>query len=385
MIFQYYLPVNLIFGRNEVKRVGEIASKYGKKVFLVTGKSSTKKTGALDLVCGCLAAAGIESVIFDEVEPNPLTTTVMRGASKCRAEGCDLVIGLGGGSVLDCAKAIALMADNEGDISDYIFVRKVGEKALPLILIPTTCGTGSEGNGFAVFTNSANGDKKALKSEAIIARVAIVDPCLMETMPKKILASVGFDALCHAMEAYLSKVSQPLSKMMAKEAMQLISRHLPKVYKGIGTDKDWEAISLASTLGGEAIWGAGITLPHAMEHPASGLRDIVHGEGLAALIPAITKVSIEKASNNPEDKAVLTKYAVISKALGGVDAYDCVERITKFLEELNLKTNFTELGMKKEDVEWMSNNCLEVSAAGIQNHPIAFSKEEIFDIYNSVY
>ena len=177
------------------------------KGILVTGKGSTKRTGTLYRVCKYLYEAGVESVIFDDVEPNPLTTTVMEGAKKCQEEGCDVVIGLGGGSVLDCAKAITFMADNDGDINDYIFLKKVGTKAFPLVLIPTTCGTGSEGNSFAVLTNPDNGDKKSLRSPAIIAKASIIDSCLMETMPKSVLASVGFDALCHVMEAYLSKTA----------------------------------------------------------------------------------------------------------------------------------------------------------------------------------
>ena len=384
-MFQHYLPVNLIFGRGEVKRIGEIAGKYGKKAFLVTGKSSTKRTGILDLVCDFLQAEGIEAVIFNEVEPNPLTTTVMAGTKKCRDAGCDLVIALGGGSVIDCAKAIAFMTKNEGDINDYIFMKKSSDKASPLVLVPTTCGTGSEGNSFAVLTNPETGDKKSLRSLAIVAKASIVDSCLCETMPKTILASVGFDALCHAMEAYLSKIAQPFSTMMAKEAMQLIGNHLLAVYAGDGTAADWDAVALASTLGGMAIGLAGVTLPHAMEHPASGLRDIVHGRGLAALTPAITKASVAKAGDGGAAKMVLEKYAVISQALGGVDAYDCEERIRCFLGKLDLETNFTELGMEKADVEWMSSNCMKVSAAGVENHPVTFSQEEILGLYNSVY
>lgn len=384
MKFQYHLPVNLIFGRGEVKRVGEIAREYGRKAFLVTGKGSTKRTGTLYLVCKCLSEAGIESVVFDDVEPNPLTTTVTTGAKKYQDEGCDLVIGLGGGSVLDCAKAIAFMAENDGDINDYIFMKRTGTKASPLVLIPTTCGTGSEGNSFAVLTNPDNGDKKSLRCSAIIAKASIIDSCLMESMPKSVLASVGFDALCHAMEAYLSKIAQPLSDMMAKEAMQLISKHLPSVYKGNGTAEDWDAITLASTLGGMVIGLAGVTLPHAMEHPASGLRDIVHGKGLAALTPAITKASVKKASDEADGK-VLEKYATISQILGGVDADDCEARIIELLKSLELSINFSDLGMEKQDVEWMSENCMRVSAAGVQNHPVEFSQADILELYKSIY
>ena len=385
MNFQHYLPVKLIFGRGEIKKVGEISEEYGKKAFLVTGKSSAKKTGILDLVCDNLGAKGIEVDVFDSVESNPLTTTAIKGAKRCKDIGCDLVIGLGGGSVLDCAKAIAFITKNEGDINDYIFMKKSSEKALPLVLIPTTCGTGSEGNSFSVLTNPENKDKKSLRSSAIVAKATIVDSHLCETMPSSVLASVGFDALCHSMEAYLSNSATPFSMMMAKEAIQLIGNHLVPIYKGVGTEEDWDAVALASTLGGMAIGLSGVALPHAMEHPASGLRDIVHGKGLAALTPVITKASIGKAYYGKGYEKVLEKYGVISRSLGGVNVLDCEEIIRCLLDDLDLTTNFTELGMKKEDIDWMSNNCMKVSLAAVQNHPVEFSQEEIFKLYESVY
>ena len=195
MSFHYYLPVNVVFGCGKVKEVGEIAKPYGKKALIVTGKSSAKKSGLYDKVKDCLKAAGIESVLFDKVSQNPLTTTAMEGAAFAKEHACDVVVAIGGGSIMDCAKAIAFLSVNEGDINDYIFNRLKSENALPLILIPTTCGTGSEGNGFAVLTNPENGDKKSLRCNAIIAKASIVDPECMMTMPKKLIASVGFDAL----------------------------------------------------------------------------------------------------------------------------------------------------------------------------------------------
>ena len=283
-----------------------------------------------------------------------------------------MVIGLGGGSIMDCAKAIAFLSVNKGDINDYIFNRKSGTEALPLILVPTTCGTGSEGNGFAVLTNPENGDKKSLRSSAIIAKVSIIDSELMETMPKHILASVGFDALCHSMEAYLSKIGQPLTNMMSIEAMNLIGKHLVPVYEGKGDGEAWDAITFASTLGGMVINTAGVALPHGMEHPASGLKNIVHGRGLAALTPVITEASISGA---PE------KYAQISRCLGGKDETDCADTIRALLAKIDLQTSLSEQGITEEDIPWMTENCFKVSAASIANHPVTFDREQIAEIY----
>jgi alcohol dehydrogenase class IV len=372
MNFKYHLPVNLIFGRGKVSELGSIASAYGKRALIVTGKNSTKKTGLLDKAVDLLKKAGVESVVFDNVEQNPLTTTAYSGAMEAKTRNCDVVVGLGGGSIMDAAKAIAFLAVNDGDISDYIYGKKASEKALPILLVPTTCGTGSEGNGFAVLTNPENNDKKSLRCNAIIAKASIIDPDLMITMPKSILASVGFDALCHNMEAYISKIAQPMTDIMALEGIKIIGESLLKVYEDYGDMTSWEKMSWGSTLGGMVINIAGVTAAHGAEHPASGLRDIVHGRGLAALTPVIYEESIS---------AMPDKFSAISKLLGGRNEHDCVERINFYIEKLQLKAGLGEQGIRAEDIEWMAENCMKVSAAGIANHPVVFSKDDIKRIY----
>ncbi|MFI3313321.1 MAG: iron-containing alcohol dehydrogenase [Eubacteriales bacterium] len=372
MNFQYNLPVNLIFGRGNVNMVGEIVAQYGKKVLLVTGTGSTKKSGLLDRVLGLLNDAEVESVVYDRVTQNPLTTTAMDGAHLAQINGCDVVLGVGGGSIMDCAKAIAFLTVNDGDINDYIFNRKVSNVALPIVLVPTTCGTGSEGNGFAVLTNPENGDKKSLRCNAIVAKASIIDSTVMETMPKHILASVGFDAFCHCLEAYISKISQPMSDMMAVCGMNLVGESLVALYKGTSDPELWDKLSFASTLGGMVIHTAGVTVSHGMEHPASGLRNIVHGKGLAALTPAIMKKTVD---------AIPEKAAVISKSIGGKDASDCVQAIETLLADLDLTVTLGELGLQPSDVPWMVENFFKVSAAGLANHPVTFTAEEITQLF----
>ena len=372
MKFNYHLPVNLVFGRGRVAELGSIAKTYEKKALIVTGKGSTKKSGLLDRAVKYLEEAGLDSVLFDNVSQNPLTTTAMEGAEFAKENGCDMVVALGGGSIMDCAKAIAFLAVNDGDINDYIFNRLESDVALPLILVPTTCGTGSEGNGFAVLTNPDNGDKKSLRCNAIVAKASIIDSELMETMPKHILASVGFDALCHCMEAYISKIAQPMTDMLALQGMELIGANLLKVYQGNGDAEAWDAVTWASTIGGMVINTAGVTVPHGMEHPASGLSNIVHGRGLAALTPPVIEESIKGA---PE------KFAAISRCLGGKDETDCADRVRQLLKDIDLATTLSEQGILPEDIDWMVENCFKVSAAGIANHPVTFDREDIKRLY----
>ena len=370
--FNYYLPTNLVFGRGKVLEAGTLAARYGTRVMVVTGGNSTKQCGLLDKVTELLKKEAMSVTVFDKVRPNPLTTTAEEGARLARENGCQVVVGVGGGSILDCAKAIGFLALNQGDINDYIYGRLTGQEALPLILIPTTCGTGSEGNGFAVLTNPQNGDKKSLRTDKIIAKASIIDSQLMETMPPQVLASVGFDALCHSMEAFLSSKSQPITDMLCKRGMELLSHNLVKVYGGNGDDQAWDGVTLASTIGGMVIHTAGVTLPHGMEHPASGLKNIVHGRGLAALTPVITEASITGA---PE------KYAWISENLGGNSEKDCREQLEHLLDQLKLHQSLSQLGIQKTDLDWMAENCMKVSAASIASHPVVFNQEEIRELY----
>ena len=372
MEFNYFLPVNLVFGSGKVLETGELAKPYGKKALIVTGRSSAKRSGLYDKVNDSLKAAGLETVLFDKVSQNPLTTTAQEGADFAKANGCDVVVAIGGGSIMDCAKAIAFLSKNEGDINDYIYNRLTSDDALPLILIPTTCGTGSEGNGFAVLTNPDNGDKKSLRCNAIVAKVSIVDPECMMTMPKKVLASVTFDALCHNIEAYTSKIAQPLTDAMSIYAIELIANNLVSVYNGTGSKKEWENITMASTIGGMVINTAGVTIAHGMEHPASGLKDIVHGQGLAALTPIVIEASYK---GNEE------KFAKIAKIFGGESAADCADKIRELLKSIDLECKLSDLGIAAEDIPWMEENCMKVSAASIANNPVVFTQEEIAELY----
>lgn len=372
MHFNYNLPVNLIFGNGRINELGKETAKYGKKALIVTGRTSTKKSGLLDKAIAILKKSGVDSTVFDEVEQNPQTKTVLAGAKLAKSAGCDIVVGIGGGSIMDAAKAIAFMSVNGGDVSDYIFSKKFSDKSLPIILVPTTCGTGSEGNSFAVITNTETGDKKSLRCNAIIAKASIIDPELMKTMPKSVLASVGFDALCHNMEAYLSTTGQPMTDMMSLEGIRLIAENLPKIYEGSDDEETWENVTFASTLGGMVINTAGVLAPHGMEHPASGLKNIVHGKGLAALTPAVFEESIKGAPK---------KFAIISKLLGGRDEHDCVAQIRSLLKKINLDITLSQQGLCEDDIDWMAENCLKVSAASIANNPVVFSLDDIKRIY----
>ncbi len=373
MVFGYCVPVRLVFGPGKLEALGRETARHGGKALVVTSGSS-KRTGLLARAVKLLEVHGVEAVVFDRVEPNPLTTTVADAAALARSAGCDVVVGLGGGSALDAAKAAAFMAVNEGEVSDYIFARRTGEAALPIVLTPTTCGTGSEGNHFSVLTNPETGDKKSLRAEALFARCAIVDPELMTTLPRDVVASVGFDALSHAMEAYYAKAAQPLTDLHALEGIRRLARSLERILACPEDVDAWCDVTLASTLGGMAIGMAGVGAAHALEHPVSGLKNVTHGKGLAALTPEILRRTAPFAPK---------RMAEISRALGGRDETDCAGVVAALIGRLGLEITLGALGIARGDVDWMADNCLKVSAASIANHPAPFSPEEIRAIYRA--
>ena len=389
MEFSYFLPVNIQFGWNKVDNVADFAAPYGKKALIVTGRTSAKKSGLYDRVVAKLDAAHIEHVLFDQVDANPLTTTALDGAALAKSESCDMVIAIGGGSIMDCAKGIAFMAVNDGDINDYIFNRKTSDNALPLIVIPTTCGTGSEGNGFGVLTNPETGDKKSLRCNAIVPKVSIVDPAVMGTMPPHVLASVGFDALCHNIEAYTSKTAQPFTDALAHYAVTLLAQYLVPLYKHVKAiangqeavlnkkqlTKAWESVTLASTIGGMVINTAGVTLGHGMEHPASGLKDITHGVGLAVIEPVVVEYTW---SANSE------KFNSLARIFNHGDGSELGEALRLIVHDLDLTTNLTELGFTKKDIPWLVDNVYVVATGNIANTVAEVSRNDIEVLYKKM-
>ena len=390
MEFSYFLPVNIQFGWNKVDSVADFVAPYGKKALIVTGRSSAKRSGLYDRVVAKLETAHIDHVLFDQVDANPLTTTALEGAALAKSESCDVVIAIGGGSIMDCAKGIAFMVVNDGDINDYIFNRKTSDNALPLIVIPTTCGTGSEGNGFGVLTNPETGDKKSLRCNAIVPKVSIVDPAVMGTMPPHVLASVGFDALCHNIEAYTSKTAQPFTDALSYYAVTLLAQYLVPLYKHVKAVangkpevlsekqliKAWESVTLASTIGGMVINTAGVTLAHGMEHPASGLKDITHGVGLAVIEPVVVEYTW---SANPD------KFGALARIFNHGDGSELGEALRFIVHDLDLTTNLTELGFTKKDIPWLVDNVYVVATGNIANTVAEINRKDIEELYKKMF
>lgn len=372
MDFRYKLTTNLLFGTGKERIIGKEAAKLGEKVMIVTGGSSTKKSGLLDRTKAMLEEYGVEYVVFDKVKQNPICSTVDEGAAVMRHENCSGAVALGGGSSIDSAKAICAAAVHDVPVEELVYRGRAITHALPLIAVPTTCGTGSEVNGVAVLTNEKNNDKKSIKGDAIIPVAAIVDPALMMTMPRNVFASVSFDALCHLMEAYLSIHANPVTDMIALEGMRLVKENILKVYNDYENKEAWENITLASTLGGYTLNAIGVIAGHGMEHPESGLKDVMHGKGLAAVMPVLLRELSDAAPDRVAD---------ISRIFGGNCEKDCWRVILNLLKSLELDLTLKDLGFCDSDIRWLTDNAFKVSAGTIACSPKKLDHNDIFRLY----
>ncbi|WKA62983.1 iron-containing alcohol dehydrogenase [Pectobacterium aroidearum] len=382
MTFIYSQPVKLCIGRGEVARVGEEVAMLGSRVLLVTGKTSCRQTGLLTRLTDLLTQSGVRWVLFDSIEANPLTTTVDDGAALAREQQCDVVLGVGGGSVMDAAKGIAFMACHSGKLLDYLSQPPAPAATLPLVLVTTTAGTGSEGNCVAVFTNPETHDKPAFFSPALYARTAIVDPMLMVTQSSRMVAATGFDALSHNIEARVGKFCNPMTEIMAERAIRLLTTYLPRVCRDV-TDLDaWDQVCWANTLGGMAIGMSACGLPHAMEHPLSGLYNITHGEGLAALYPTLMRFSCVE---NIAGFAAVT--CAMSDSVTHLDeserASHSVYLVQRFLENIGLTFTLRDLGVREQDIPWLADNCVQTMGVSLEQNPRWASRQDIEALYRT--
>lgn len=289
--FDYFAPTQIRFGAGRAAEIGAQAAAYGRKALLVTGRGDSILAPLYRRVLENLAAAGVECAHFDGVIPNPTTEVVSAGARLARDFEAQVVIGVGGGSSLDAAKAIAVEATHPGTAWDYLhFTLGPSAKTLPILCMGTTAGTGSQVTPCAVLTNPALSDKSAIWHENIYPRVAIVDPELTLTMPREVTAQTGFDAFCHSFEAYLSRGSNPMVECLALEAIRLIARFLPRALDDGGDLEARGQMVWADTLGGLANASGGVTLPHGLGMQVGGHCPwVTHGQALAAIYPAFAR------------------------------------------------------------------------------------------------
>ncbi len=374
MITEFYMPLKVIIGEGSIDRLGEEAKAIGKKALIVT-YPDIRKVGVLDKIVVQLDKNGVATIVFEEVEPNPRSTTIDKGADIARKEKADLIIGLGGGSAMDSAKGIATASTGTAPIWDYVMRKaQVSAPAPAIIQIPTLAGTGSELNQVMVITNWQTHDKNIMFSPVALARVSIVDPALTISVPRRQTASGGADTFAHLVEYYLMPDFRlPLNDAFREAVMRTLVEFLPKA---LAKPDDIEArtqLSWASTIAMSNLARLGGTVGsmtcHNIEHAVSAYYDIAHGEGLAALLPAwmrhiepVRKQRLDMLGNNVFGKS------------------DGIKATEEWFKEIGVNFKLTDLGCKKERADEIAEITLR-SKPMLAAHPRPLDETAVAQIY----
>jgi alcohol dehydrogenase class IV len=383
-MFTCYLP-RVQFGTGILNELGHHVTEYGKRAFLTIDPFLDSK-GFSQRIQTLLGKVGISVTTYTDIQPNPDCRKVDEAGRLADASDADMVIAVGGGSALDFGKGVAIIAKNTGKSWDYTersdHEIKRPQSSLPIIAIPTTAGTGSEATPFAVLNNPEIKEKSTIVSNRVFPSLAIIDPELMVSLPARLTASTGFDAFSHALESYISLRAMPFSKMVAKEAMRMISRYLPEAVANGNNIEAREKMAWSSCLAGAAIAHIGVTLPHALGQPVGGLCNAPHGESVAACTVDILEKSyladIERFAEIAE---------LIDPSVSPLSSRQKAERsvllVSQLLRDINLSVRFSDFGMTEADIEKVTNIALTSYYFDICCHPKTFTKEEIQNVYRN--
>lgn len=377
--FSFELPTRIEYGLEVLKQLpNELKSLNAKQVVIVTDKGVIK-AGLLENIKQILYTNGFNFEVFDKVEPNPKDYNVHEGMEKSLACKADVLVAVGGGSVIDCAKGMAILVTHGGHIKDYEGYGKISKEVLPIIAIPTTAGSGSEVTFSSVITDSKMNYKFGIKNPKIAAKVALIDPQMTVTMPPPLTAATGMDALTHAIEGYTALAAEPLADAAALYAIELISKNLRiAVYNGNNLEARG-AMALGNVLGGIAFSHSDVASVHCIAEALGGKYDAAHGVCNAIVLPEIMRFNMEYCSE---------KYARIALAMGldfncvKKGAEKAVEAVENLAQDIKLPL-FRSLGVKEEDLEELAR----LSAMNMSNedNPRPMGQGEYLEVLRKMY
>lgn len=390
--FNYFMPTRIIFGVGNLKELATTQFLPGKKALIVTSSGpSMKKHGYLNRVLAYLKKNNVESIIFDKIIPNPIDKQVDEGAKVARDNNCDFIIGFGGGSPIDSAKSIAVMAKNPGKYWDYIHGGTGKGKdpkngALPIVAIPTTAGTGTEADPWTVITKSETNEKIGYGNDSTYPILSIVDPELMLTIPPKLTAYQGMDAFFHSVEGYIATINQPASDLFALEAIKTITQYLPIAVKDGNNIEARTKMAWASTESGIVESLSSCISQHSMEHAISAYYpDVPHGAGLIMLsVPYFSFI----VKNNP------ARFAEMARVMGeDVDAlsdkdqpFAFIIALKKLIGKIGMADmKLADFGVKKEDSLKFAKNSFHAMGGLFSITPVKMSEEDVASIFEDCF
>ena len=378
MNFEFATATQIIFGNGTISKVPHLLQGMGQNVLLVTGKNPERAK----FLNENLEAEGF-SVFPFRVEKEPDTGMISNGVKLARETGCEAVVGFGGGSVIDSAKAIAALVPNKGELLDYLEVigqgKKLEEKPLPFIAIPTTAGTGAEVTKNAVIHSPKHNVKVSLRSQRMFPDVAVVDPELTLSMPPEITATTGMDALTHLLETFVSSQANPFIDMFCREGMHRISISLKKVFENGDDLKARGDMAFAAMLGGMALANVKLGAVHGFAGPMGGMFPVPHGAVCAALLPAVMEVNIRGLEEQKQNKS-LAKYDEVAQILTGnpnakiEDGIKWAEQMVKALKILSL----SDFGLSTFDFSVLVEKAK--NASSMKGNPVLLNDEQLMKI-----
>lgn len=376
----FFIPSVNVIGADSLKDTMNTMAEYGFRRTLIVTDAMLAKLGMAGDIQKALQERDIFSVIYDGTQPNPTTSNVAAGLKLLKENGCDSVISLGGGSPHDCAKGIALVAANGGDIRDYEGVDRSAKPQLPMIAINTTASTASEMTRFCIITDEERHIKMAIVDKHVTPLLSVNDSSLMVGMPKSLTAATGMDALTHAIEAYVSVAATPITDACALKAVTMIAENLIVAVEEGSNAQAREAMAYAQFLAGMAFNNASLGYVHAMAHQLGGFYNLPHGVCNAVLLPHVQVFNSQVAAARLRDCAAAMGVDVsgMSEAEG---AQACVAAIRQLSQKVNIPAGLRELNVKEEDIPVLATNALK-DACGLTN-PIQATHDEIVEIYHA--
>jgi len=390
--FSLYMPARVLFGCGKLQELGTTPFLPGKKALVVIGASGAmRKQGYLRRVTQLLKKNGASSVVFDKIQPNPLVEHVEEGATIARANRCDFVLGLGGGSTIDSAKSIAVMAKNPGKYWDYLWGgsgkgKTPAKGALPIVAIPTTAGTGTEADPWTVITKSDTNEKIGWGCALTFPTLSIVDPELMVSVPPKQTAYTGMDAFFHSVECYLANVNQPTSDHLALEAIRLITKNLPIAVRNGGNLDARTKLAWASTEAGICESLSCCISHHSMEHALSAcFPNVPHGAGLTMLSVAYFSCLAER---NPH------RFPDLARAMGEkidglpkkAQAMAFIRGLKKLIRKVGLEEHkLSQFGVRREDLRTLAENSFHTMGKLFELTPVRLTVDDATAIYERAF
>lgn len=379
--FQFSVPTRLLVGPGSVKQFGKEVRTLGRRALVVTDKGLIQ-AGVVEVVLAALREAGVESVVFDQVEENPSDHSVLAGAQQCLAEGCEVVVGVGGGSAMDTAKAVALLATHPGrHPREFEGAAKLSQEPLPTAMVATTAGTASEVTYISVVTDTERMFKFPIVSRSLAPKVAVLDALLTLSKPPGLTAATGMDALTHAIESYTNTVYNPVADALAERAIAMIGRHLrTAVVQGANVEARAQML-LASAMAGMAFNLTRLGLVHAMSHPMSAHFGVPHGVANAALLPRIMEYNLFGCLEQTANIAML-----LGENVSGLSpvaaARKGVEAVRQLARDVGIPERLSELGVKAEKIDVMAADTM--LSGNVAVNPRRVRVEDVAALYREL-